>query len=933
METVMWGENSPKSLVDTNVRRSAQIAIGDCKDPEYLAAKDWSKGNIPNYRCYSNNSVVCNDINEILDNEDFWKGYEGNGEPYGLINLKLSRSCGRLGETQYPDPGVDGYNPCLTGDTMILTSEGLRPITKLLGKKFTAVVDGKLFDSTDTGFWKTGQREVYKITLENGCQIKATANHKFLVENGDWIPVSDLTITHNIVLGKNTNFRWEGEGTFDEGYLVGHTTVNHCNTKLLLLSVPDDIGVDNYQPAKIIAAFVKGKFTPDPCVDSREGRTRYVIDVSNFRHIIDRFQLPEEGSYEFSLGYLKGLFDAEGRICGNSVSLYELYGLRLRGIQRLLLAMGINSVIIDMDLVITGDSLAKFAEIIGFSDIDRTAQLESIISLHTSPTAFVSKIRSIRRCPSQDVYDCTINEVHRFSANGLISHNCAEQGLNSFETCCLSELYLPNIKTKEELFTCAKYMYRICKHSLTLPCKDSKETEQVVHQNMRIGIGVTGYLQATEVQKGWLSDCYKYLRELDRQYSIQHGFPFSIKLTTCKPSGCSRKDTLVLTNKGLLRLDEIGDVNGEQWQAVEKLQVFTDDTKTENVTKFYVNGLVPTRKIITMDGAELESSLNHQYRLVTTDSKYVWKTTADLEIGDSLAVCLGDHPENIETKLDTFDLQGKMKQPTLLTKDIAWFLGLFYANGSVHEKGITLSFEDDASELVVWLKNFFTDYFGLCLFQAESGEYCDNYNVDSVQFLTWLDHHSCLKANESQLTLPKIIRMASKENATAFIDGLCRKRMDAKIHDDWGISIVSEKFARELLYVCRSVGYNARLTSPTSGTMNRWYIYCQQNLDIRSYKGLPDKGCHDRNFWLDPIVSLEASQCETYDIEVENAHHYRVAGGTISHNTLSLLGGCTSGVHPGFSQYYRRPYPYRFRVSSASNCQKAWISSRVCEEF
>jgi ribonucleotide reductase alpha subunit len=114
---------------------------------------------------------------------------------------------------------------------------------------------------------------------------------------------------------------------------------------------------------------------------------------------------------------------------------------------------------------------------------------------------------------------------------------CAEQSLCDKETCCLAELYLPNINTKEELFTCAKYLYRICKHSLALPCPESQETEQIVHKNMRMGIGITGYLQATEEQKSWLSDCYLFLRAFDKEYSALKGFPTSIKLTTVKPSG------------------------------------------------------------------------------------------------------------------------------------------------------------------------------------------------------------------------------------------------------------------------------------------------------------------------------------------------------------------------------------------------------------
>lgn len=209
-------------VVAGNVRRSAQIAIGDPDDVEYLLAKRWDMGNIPSWRAMSNNSVVCHDIKDL--HEYFWDGYEGKGEPYGLINLKLSRKIGRLGETDYPDPDVQGYNPC------------------------------------------------------------------------------------------------------------------------------------------------------------------------------------------------------------------------------------------------------------------------------------------------------------------------AEQSLAAYETCCLAEVYLPNIESKEQLLDVCQLLYRINKHSLALPCH-LKETEDIVHKNMRMGIGVTGVLQATDEQRSWLSDTYRRLREFDFKYSHAHGFPESVKLTTVKPSG------------------------------------------------------------------------------------------------------------------------------------------------------------------------------------------------------------------------------------------------------------------------------------------------------------------------------------------------------------------------------------------------------------
>ena len=96
-------------IVAGNVRRSAQIAIGDPDDVEFLLAKRWDMGNIPSWRAMSNNSVACDDIRDL--HEYFWDGYEGKGEPYGLINLRLSRKVGRLGEEEYPDPEVQGYNP------------------------------------------------------------------------------------------------------------------------------------------------------------------------------------------------------------------------------------------------------------------------------------------------------------------------------------------------------------------------------------------------------------------------------------------------------------------------------------------------------------------------------------------------------------------------------------------------------------------------------------------------------------------------------------------------------------------------------------------------------------------------------------------------------------------------------------------------------
>lgn len=98
-----------KIVVAGSARRSAQIALGDPDDFLFMKAKNWGSGNIPAWRANSNNTIFADSYEEIID--EFWKGYDGSGEPYGLCNRKLMRTQGRLGE-RVNDSKIEGTNPC-----------------------------------------------------------------------------------------------------------------------------------------------------------------------------------------------------------------------------------------------------------------------------------------------------------------------------------------------------------------------------------------------------------------------------------------------------------------------------------------------------------------------------------------------------------------------------------------------------------------------------------------------------------------------------------------------------------------------------------------------------------------------------------------------------------------------------------------------------
>jgi adenosylcobalamin-dependent ribonucleoside-triphosphate reductase len=135
-------------VVSGNVRRSAQIAVGDSDDVLFLRAKRWDLG-IPNWRAFSNNTISADSADYLLD--EFWNGYTGNGEPYGIFNERLSQTYGRLGEVipdkcELPNPCseqiLESYESCNLAEVFLPNIETLDQfidVTQLLYKTCKAI--------------------------------------------------------------------------------------------------------------------------------------------------------------------------------------------------------------------------------------------------------------------------------------------------------------------------------------------------------------------------------------------------------------------------------------------------------------------------------------------------------------------------------------------------------------------------------------------------------------------------------------------------------------------------------------------------------------------------------------------------------------------------------------------------------------------------
>lgn len=89
---------------------------------------------------------------------------------------------------------IDGYNHCFTGDTLISTLDGLKPI------KDVKVGDLVLTSSGYNRVLKTFDNGIKEVTryVINGVELKATPNHKIRVGDG-WKEISKLT-TEDIII-------------------------------------------------------------------------------------------------------------------------------------------------------------------------------------------------------------------------------------------------------------------------------------------------------------------------------------------------------------------------------------------------------------------------------------------------------------------------------------------------------------------------------------------------------------------------------------------------------------------------------------------------------------------------------------------------------------------------------------------------------------
>ncbi|ORX89267.1 putative adenosylcobalamin-dependent ribonucleoside-triphosphate reductase [Basidiobolus meristosporus CBS 931.73] len=126
-------------------------------------------------------------------------------------------------------------------------------------------------------------------------------------------------------------------------------------------------------------------------------------------------------------------------------------------------------------------------------------------------------------------------------ARAMGGNPCLEQTLESFELCCLVEVFPSNHNSLEDFLETLESAFLYAK-TVTLGNTHWKESNQVMLRNRRIGTGLSGIAQFISKRglhefKNWCEEGYKAVQQIDKQVSEWFCIPRSIKTTTVKPSG------------------------------------------------------------------------------------------------------------------------------------------------------------------------------------------------------------------------------------------------------------------------------------------------------------------------------------------------------------------------------------------------------------
>ncbi|HZQ35032.1 MAG TPA: ribonucleotide reductase N-terminal alpha domain-containing protein, partial [Dehalococcoidia bacterium] len=242
-----------------------------------------------------------------------------NGDPgivfIDRINADRANPVPKLGP-------IESTNPCVTGDTLVYTGNGLRRAAELAaeGTPLRVAVDGEQGFALASPVFRTGRKPVFRVHTAEGYELRLTADHRVMTRRG-WVAAQDLRegdairlLSHkggfgtvgSLALGRLLGWL-VGDGTFADDRAVlsffgeEKRELAPVFAEMMAAEVPDGLGRRGSYPIRVEE--VKGRD------EARVRSARFMRIAAEFGLAPgNKHQVPEgifTGSEEMQRGFLQ----------------------------------------------------------------------------------------------------------------------------------------------------------------------------------------------------------------------------------------------------------------------------------------------------------------------------------------------------------------------------------------------------------------------------------------------------------------------------------------------------------------------------------------------------------------------------------------------------------------------------------------------------
>ncbi len=393
---------------------------------------------------------------------------------------------------------INSSNPCVTGDTLVATEDGLRRIDSMVGETPRVVgLDGRLHRTTRV--IETGTKPVYRLRTQSGYTVKLTADHRVWTENRGDVPACELT-KDDIVRLVRPRFGTQHLDP-DEATYVGLMLGDGCVSGTL-----STLTVGKHEPALAeVARRVVNRFERrgGPVhVTERPTSLAVATNAEAVRAMLAHWAVLDAGAAEKRLtdaalqldresvvALLQGLFTADGTVVDvgektQYVGLDSTSEVLLEQVQLLLLGFGIKSKLYRNrrltnrallpdgqgglkeytvqqmhSLRITRSSRVRFEQEIGFlPGSEKQKALEALNArVGTYRDHLTDRVASLELLGEEPVYDLTEPVTDHFVAGGIAVHNCSEFMHPDNTACNLASLNLRKFQKEDGTFDVERF--------------------------------------------------------------------------------------------------------------------------------------------------------------------------------------------------------------------------------------------------------------------------------------------------------------------------------------------------------------------------------------------------------------------------------------------------------------------------------------------